>query len=346
MTQELSHQDHATSLMPIRSGVLQRQCDCGNHTMNGACDECAKKKGSLQRKASGDLGSSAVPNIVHEVIRSNGQPLDLATRDFMEPRFGHDFSQVRVHTDAKAAESARSVNALAYTVGSDIVFGSQQYLPETSHGRSLLAHELAHVAQSSGSASHSFSVLALGDSHSQQEREADHIATRVVETGHTSTDRPAFISTTAEPHTIQRVLIEGVGIAAAASLAAVDDRNEVCVRFWVPGRDGRVSWSGIDQETLDENVRLKSEDDLSLKKATAGDTDTLDAVYFGERFQRRILKVPDHCTVEFTNALNNRTCCCNLAGKAAAALTDRATTCRSGTAEEFHVANNWEPDRK
>ena len=89
----------------------------------------------------------AVPPLVHEVVRSAGQPLDPATRAFMEPRFGHDFSQVRVHTDAKAAESARDLNANAYTVGRNIVFGAGQFLPGTQVGRQLLSHELTHVVQ-------------------------------------------------------------------------------------------------------------------------------------------------------------------------------------------------------
>lgn len=70
-----------------------------------------------------------------------GQPLDATTRAFMEPRFGHDFSQVRVHTDAQAAESARTVHALAYTVGHSLVFDTGQYSPTTASGRRLLAHE-------------------------------------------------------------------------------------------------------------------------------------------------------------------------------------------------------------
>src|SRR6185369_18043496 len=70
---------------------------------------------------------------------------------FFEPRFVHDFSRVRVHTDARAAESARAVNALAYTVGRDVVFGDGQYAPGTSGGRHTLAHELTHVLQQGGS---------------------------------------------------------------------------------------------------------------------------------------------------------------------------------------------------
>jgi hypothetical protein len=88
-----------------------------------------------------------VPRIVHDVLHSPGQPLDLATRAFMESRFGHDFSRVRVHADTRAAESARAVNALAYTVGRDIVLGANQYGPGTSEWQKLLAHELTHTLQ-------------------------------------------------------------------------------------------------------------------------------------------------------------------------------------------------------
>jgi hypothetical protein len=88
-----------------------------------------------------------VPPIVRSVLNSGGQPLDSATRAFMESRFGHDLSQVRVHTDGRAAESAREVHALAYTVGPNIVFGADEYAPTTHRGRGLLAHELAHTIQ-------------------------------------------------------------------------------------------------------------------------------------------------------------------------------------------------------
>lgn len=80
-------------------------------------------------------------------MRGGGQPLPLAVRAFFEPRFGLDFSQVKVHNDARASASASAVNAMAYTVGRDIVFGAGQYAPETSSGRYLLAHELTHVIQ-------------------------------------------------------------------------------------------------------------------------------------------------------------------------------------------------------
>jgi hypothetical protein len=101
----------------------------------------------LQRKRAEGCEPGTVPPIVLEVLRSPGQPLNAETRAFFEPRFGHDFSQVRVHTDAKAAESAWAVNARAYTVGQAIVFGSGCYLPGTRKGEQLLAHELTHTLQ-------------------------------------------------------------------------------------------------------------------------------------------------------------------------------------------------------
>lgn len=80
-------------------------------------------------------------------IRGGGQPIPESVRAFFELRFDRDFSQVRVHTDARAAESAQAVNAQAYTVGRDIVFGAGRYTPDTLTGKRLIAHELTHVMQ-------------------------------------------------------------------------------------------------------------------------------------------------------------------------------------------------------
>jgi hypothetical protein len=140
------------ALRPSQSIMLQRKCACGGSSESiGECAECkAKHEAALQRRVANQGVSPAannVPPIVHDVLSSSGQSLDAGTRAFMEPRFGHDFSQVRVHTDARAAESARAVNALAYTVGRDVVFGHGQYKPETNEGRRLMAHELTHVVQ-------------------------------------------------------------------------------------------------------------------------------------------------------------------------------------------------------
>jgi hypothetical protein len=112
-----------------------------------ACEEEDKQKLQMKPASAPGLQTGEAPPIVHEVLRSPGQPLDASSRAFFEPRFGRDFSDVRVHIDAKAAESAREVNALAYTVGRDIVLGLGQYSPGTTVGRRLLAHEMAHVRQ-------------------------------------------------------------------------------------------------------------------------------------------------------------------------------------------------------
>jgi Domain of unknown function (DUF4157) len=117
-----------------------------------ACDHCEEEEERLQRKAEPGAADQApaafAPQIVLDTLSSPGESLDPETRDFMEARFEEDFSHVRVHTDARAHESARAINALAYTRGSDIVFGAR-YQSRDVEGRTLLAHELVHSLQQS-----------------------------------------------------------------------------------------------------------------------------------------------------------------------------------------------------
>src|SRR5215213_9175222 len=95
----LSHSLPGQGLLSNQEGLLQRKCACGGAPgVDGLCAECRSKR--LQ------ADPFPAPPIVDDVLRSPGQPLDPTTRAVLEPRFGHDFSQVRVHTDAKAAESA------------------------------------------------------------------------------------------------------------------------------------------------------------------------------------------------------------------------------------------------
>jgi hypothetical protein len=121
----------AGALTPLSpASVLHLQRTAGNQTVNSLLDQ----------------DQEASP--VHEVVGSGGgSPLDSPTRGFMEDRLGADFSDVRIHTGAKADQSARSINAQAYTVGSDVVFQSGKYAPDTDPGRHMLAHELTHVVQ-------------------------------------------------------------------------------------------------------------------------------------------------------------------------------------------------------
>ena len=122
---------------PSAPAVVQRKCE--------ACEEEEK---NVRKKSDGQNASAGeAPPIVHDVLGSPGHPLDAGTRAFFEPRFGADFSRVRVHSDSVAVQSTGAVNALAYTRGSDIVFGQDQYQPATFAGRKLVAHELAHVVQ-------------------------------------------------------------------------------------------------------------------------------------------------------------------------------------------------------
>jgi hypothetical protein len=201
--QVLESHEQTHSRTALKGGLLRRKCACGRHTGGGECEECQKKKRTLQRRRGHGAEPAAAPPVVHDVLRSPGRPLDAGVRSFMESRLGgdlsgarsrsvaprlapasleigsasdpseleadriaegvtavspsasgglrQDFSRVRVHTDARAAESARAVSALAYTVGQDVVFGAGQYRPESMDGRKLLAHELTHVVQQSQS---------------------------------------------------------------------------------------------------------------------------------------------------------------------------------------------------
>ncbi len=124
-----------------------QRCSCGGSSPGELCETCKTKQRELQRKDTGVAPLHTVPAIVEQVLGSPGQPLDTHTRNFMEPRFGADFSGIRIHTDSKAAESARAVNALAYTVGSHIVFQAGQFTSYKGNGGRLLAHELTHVLQ-------------------------------------------------------------------------------------------------------------------------------------------------------------------------------------------------------
>lgn len=142
-------------VMRMPESQLQRACECEGA---GDCAKCQTDRNQSQMPAqvqpqrvdSSGAGGATAPASVNQTLTSAGRPLDPATRAFMEPRFGQDFSHVRVHSDAAAAQSAHDVNAKAYTVGNNIVFGSGSFAPQTDAGRQLIAHELTHVVQQTG----------------------------------------------------------------------------------------------------------------------------------------------------------------------------------------------------
>lgn len=174
-----AHNHRVPTLTRVPTRTLRR---CGGVTCPpGTCNH--EDEPTLRRHsdphggtAQGNAGGAAPP-IVHEVLRSPGRPLDAATRQYMEPRFGHDFSDVRVHSDARAAESARAVQAHAYTVGHDVVLGSGRSTGDT--GRRTLAHELTHVVQQAGAGAGTTAGLRLGDPADAAEREAEAAASHL-----------------------------------------------------------------------------------------------------------------------------------------------------------------------
>ncbi|MCJ7615619.1 MAG: DUF4157 domain-containing protein [Desulfobacterales bacterium] len=108
-----------------------------------------EEKEELQTKSNSGRSFEISHNIESQIqsLKGGGQPLSENSRAFYEPRLGHDFSHVRVHTDTQAAKLAESVNAQAFTVGKDVVFSAGHYAPEKTEGKKLLAHELTHVVQ-------------------------------------------------------------------------------------------------------------------------------------------------------------------------------------------------------
>lgn len=133
----ISESKHSQNIIPSFNNI-RRKSDQSNR---------ASSQIQSQRIPNGNKKHVIVPQIIQDVLQSPGQPLQHSTRRFMEKRFGHDFRNVRIHSDSKASESARAINALAYTVGPNIVFGTGRYSPDTNKGKRLLAHELAHVIQ-------------------------------------------------------------------------------------------------------------------------------------------------------------------------------------------------------
>lgn len=170
----------------VPSHRLQRLCTrCRRRHSEGKSLDCPDCEEELQRSADGPRDPEVAPPIVHEVLSGPGRPLDPDVRQEMEHRFGRDFGNVRVHSDARAGDSATAVNAEAYTVGSHVVFGPGRYSPRSGAGRGLLAHELVHVLQQSGSVRRSGS-LPVEPATTAHEREADDAARRV-----TAGERPA-----------------------------------------------------------------------------------------------------------------------------------------------------------
>lgn len=134
---------------PIGSARSTIQRKCAACEAGGAtCPKCEEEQTIHRKENSGQASQANSPEHSQiAALRGGGQPLPPSVRAFFEPRFGRDFSGVRVHSDSAAVESARVIQARAFTTGQDVAFGAGEYAPEKHEGRKLLAHELAHVLQ-------------------------------------------------------------------------------------------------------------------------------------------------------------------------------------------------------
>ena len=282
-TGRLLQSDGAAS-EPIDAGYgIERNADDVAERVLRAPDARGQREESPARAhiRAGDAGGIAAPPGVKDVLRSPGEPLDPATRAFMEPRFGYDFSGVRVHVDDEAARSARDLDASAYTAGHAIVFGAGQFAPETGQGRRLLAHELAHVVQQRGHGASDVQHAGIAPSAERIARQAKPGPSAPTNAGKALTDwllpapAPASAPKPPESHTSDRPRRTRVKVAVTAHASprwsgarsdrqadtlnlklshqrenAVRDRVEQLLREALP-----------DQQLLFERVQLPAADD-------------------------------------------------------------------------------------
>jgi hypothetical protein len=172
----------------------------------------------------------------------------------MEPRFGHDFSHVRVYTDAKAAESALAVNALAYTVGRDVVFGTGKYSPGTPRGKRLIAHELAHTIQQSSAMRSVQGKLEMTDPRDPTEQEAEAASDSILQ------DRSFAVVSGTAIQLARDVADAGTPSDAWGRLpnyAKADLERIGCNQSWFNSKSPEVR-----QTVLNLYVKLKGIDDL------------------------------------------------------------------------------------
>lgn len=147
--QEADHMADKVMRMPDPAVNQDAFFKPANMHVQRKCQACEEEEKHVHRKENSSnevQADSGLHNYVSS-LSSSGRQMSQASRSFFEPRFGHDFSNVKVHTDSIAAKSAQSINALAYTTGNNIVFNSGQYSPDTDSGKRLMAHELTHVIQ-------------------------------------------------------------------------------------------------------------------------------------------------------------------------------------------------------
>jgi hypothetical protein len=263
-------------------------------TCNPGDEECERKRKleeeeKIQRKPFSILRASDqgnAPEVSSEVeaninsLISGGESLPESARMFFEPRFGYDFSGVRVHTDASAAEVARAVNARAFTLGHNVVFGKGEYAPETDGGRRLLGHELTHVVQQTDEEIHR--KIVVGELRDKYEQEAEEMAESIMQSEYPKCNTRPIEHNEKFPHLsklslfknmrLQRVTIPLVGWGsvpefADSSIMRINPR----VFLWIGGRETqRKNFSRGARESitipLGSDVHLQIAADIYVEK--------------------------------------------------------------------------------
>ena len=231
------------------------------------CTECEQEEKKVQRKElnkANSKDSSATEQYVSS-LNGGGMGLSRSERNLFEPAFNVDFSQVRIHTDAKANESARSVNAYAYTHGNNVVFANSQYNPDTTAGKKLMAHELTHVVQQQGF---------LANSKSIQRNSPPASAPSTTTTTAPATTTPATASST-------------VSIAANCNQADITDIVTEALTWLDESYDQLLHF---DAESVFSDVLAPSADHARIGGALQQAFNTTDLLYT-EVIRRRLLHI-------------------------------------------------------
>jgi uncharacterized protein DUF4157 len=271
--------------------TTERACECGG------CATCANQRADRGRVAAPSLFADqsdvlTAPPSVDEVLRTPGEPLEAAEQRFMESRLGHDFGRVRVHSDARAAESARAVGAVAFTAGPHIVFGSDRYPPRSARDHGVLAHELVHVVQQRQVGPRFPGPLRLGSPGDVLEHEADRVTTGVV--------GPWNITHRAVASVVQRQMEVGGGEQAAAP---DDDRQKYeCLAALMEKENWRYEL--VIGKYTDASASLETLNDISLSlREQLGNQVFADCLCCGEvvAVQAKEAAPGIHSTKEFLN---------------------------------------------
>lgn len=245
--------------------------------------------GILVQRAAAPAPAIVAPSI-DNVTRGPGRTLDQSARDYMEPRFGRDFSQVRVHTDAAAARAAQDIAANAYTIGKHIVFGPGKYRPDSMAGKKLLAHELAHVIQQDGAPNGVIQRDSVPEIELIDAPKSDTVLGRAFEAadakrwqdaarlsnGLSPDELNSFIKTLKNPELISWLHIGALGAPGVGKDSAVAKATKVQYldyNFAVECRQGnwqRAAWFINDFNAVDIRARFKRLNTATLKAVHEG----------------------------------------------------------------------------